>query len=247
MYLDNKYTRWYYNIIKSAKNRRLTEYTEEHHIIPKCFYKMNSKWGTLNENSELKSNKVILTIKEHYIAHLLLTKMVDDTVKLAQMNRALERCININNKFQTNRYKIGCRKYQQIRQLSAKANSVFISGVNNPMNSIEIREKSQENTKIAMQRTEVRINHIKGINSKSWKDARSNRVGTKSPNVDKSTYLFIHRDGRLFDGTQMDLRQIHNVSTHVTDLIKGRISSTDGWELFYSPGAPNKRYKNKNK
>ena len=37
MYLQNKYTKCYYNIIDRAKSRDLSKetYTEKHHIIPK--------------------------------------------------------------------------------------------------------------------------------------------------------------------------------------------------------------------
>ena len=39
MYLQNKYTRWYYNIIQRAQSRTLPAdvYIEKHHIIPKSF------------------------------------------------------------------------------------------------------------------------------------------------------------------------------------------------------------------
>jgi len=67
MYLDNKYTTWYYSIINKAFGRVLpTEtYTEKHHIIP-------SSLGGTND----KNNLVKLTAKEHFICHLLLTKML---------------------------------------------------------------------------------------------------------------------------------------------------------------------------
>lgn len=37
IFIDNKYTNWYYQIIDSAKNRKLDTnlYVEKHHIIPK--------------------------------------------------------------------------------------------------------------------------------------------------------------------------------------------------------------------
>jgi hypothetical protein len=35
IFIDNKYTRWYYNIVNNAKSRIPTGYTEKHHIIPK--------------------------------------------------------------------------------------------------------------------------------------------------------------------------------------------------------------------
>lgn len=67
MYLDNKYTNWYYMIINGALDRALSKeiYTEKHHIIPKSLGGGNSK-----------SNLVTLTAKEHFVCHLLLTKML---------------------------------------------------------------------------------------------------------------------------------------------------------------------------
>lgn len=65
MYLQNKYTRWYFNIINTAKNRPITGYTEKHHIVPKSLGGTNAK-----------SNIVPLTAREHFICHRLLTKMV---------------------------------------------------------------------------------------------------------------------------------------------------------------------------
>jgi hypothetical protein len=63
--IDNKYTKHYFKLIESRKNRQLTGvYTERHHIIPRSLGGNNAK-----------SNLVSLTPKEHYIAHLLLTKM----------------------------------------------------------------------------------------------------------------------------------------------------------------------------
>jgi hypothetical protein len=70
IFIDNKYTRWYYNIITNAKSRTPTGYTEKHHIIPKSCGGNNSK-----------DNLVILTAKEHFICHLLLTKSVTENYR----------------------------------------------------------------------------------------------------------------------------------------------------------------------
>jgi hypothetical protein len=61
-----KYTKWYFNIINNARCRELplNTYTEKHHIIPRCI-------GGTNEDDNL----VKLTAREHFICHLLLTKM----------------------------------------------------------------------------------------------------------------------------------------------------------------------------
>lgn len=66
MFLDNKYCQWYFSIIDSAKERDNLSVKESHHIIPRCL-----------GGSNKKDNLVNLTPKEHYIAHLLLTKMVE--------------------------------------------------------------------------------------------------------------------------------------------------------------------------
>jgi NUMOD3 motif len=70
IFIDNKYTRWYYNIVNNAKTRTTFGYTESHHIIPKSCGGDNSK-----------ANLVKLTAKEHFICHLLLTKAVDDNFR----------------------------------------------------------------------------------------------------------------------------------------------------------------------
>jgi hypothetical protein len=72
MFIDNKYTKWYYQIINNAKTRKLdiSSYSETHHIIPKALN------GTNNS-----SNLVSLTAREHFICHWLLTKMTNGTNK----------------------------------------------------------------------------------------------------------------------------------------------------------------------
>ena len=69
MYLTNKYTVWYYNIIARANQRVNQEgYFEKHHIIPRSL-------GGSNE----VSNLVKLTAKEHFICHMLLPKMTSES------------------------------------------------------------------------------------------------------------------------------------------------------------------------
>ena len=63
IYKNNKYTRWYINIIRRAQSRPIPqEYTEKHHIIPRCM-------GGLE--------MVVLTSKEHFICHVLLIRMTE--------------------------------------------------------------------------------------------------------------------------------------------------------------------------
>lgn len=71
MFNESKYTRWYYSIIRSATlNKPNAGYVEKHHIIPKSL-------GGTNK----KENIVSLTARQHFICHLLLTRMVEGQYK----------------------------------------------------------------------------------------------------------------------------------------------------------------------
>ena len=65
------YNKHYAILIERAKTRVLEEYTEKHHIIPRCL-------GGTNK----KTNLVKLTPEEHYVAHQLLVKMYPKEHKL---------------------------------------------------------------------------------------------------------------------------------------------------------------------
>lgn len=80
MFNDTKYTKWYYSIILSSKARvvnRKDDYYEEHHIIPK-------KLGGVNT----KDNLVLLSAREHFLVHWLLTKMCTSKEHRLRMHRA---------------------------------------------------------------------------------------------------------------------------------------------------------------
>lgn len=57
------YLKVYNRIIDRAKTRHTTEYTEKHHIVPRCL-----------GGSDAKTNIVALTAREHYVCHWLLAK-----------------------------------------------------------------------------------------------------------------------------------------------------------------------------
>lgn len=65
LYLRNKYTRFYFDIIEKAKNRIDECTSEKHHIIPRSL-----------GGSDEPLNLVELTPREHFIVHALLPKMV---------------------------------------------------------------------------------------------------------------------------------------------------------------------------
>lgn len=92
------YKKNYDLIVEHAKTRGLNKknldyYTEEHHIIPKC----------LGGNNE-KTNLVLLTAKEHIIAHILLYRIYPDNSSISHAANCMtllvnskDRCIEIEN------------------------------------------------------------------------------------------------------------------------------------------------------
>lgn len=105
MFINNKYTNCYTSLIANALNRGLdsSTYTEKHHIIPKCM-----------GGPDTADNLVRLTAKEHYIAHLLLTKMTEGVYK-RKMCFALWRMTQDPYK-RNSRYQVTATQYENIKK-----------------------------------------------------------------------------------------------------------------------------------
>ena len=121
LFLPNKYTRWYFAIIENAQVRTITGYVEKHHIIPKSLGGDNSL-----------ANLVVLTAREHFVCHWLLTKMVENTKHRYQMWNAFS-CMLYRELPGNNRYKVTGRVFENIKKEGAKIKSIKFSGSGNPM------------------------------------------------------------------------------------------------------------------
>jgi hypothetical protein len=108
MFIQNKYTKWYNSIVSTAQQRNIDGYVEKHHILPKSL-------GGTNK----KSNLVKLTAKEHYICHLLLTRMTKGLANRSMWHAAWK-MINQKRDYQ-HRYKVSSRMYASIKISNAKA------------------------------------------------------------------------------------------------------------------------------
>ena len=154
MFIDNKYYAWYKQLVAS-KNRVLDCYTEKHHIIPRCM-----------GGDDSVENLVVLTAREHYIAHLLLTKCTSSVYK-QKMSYALWNMVNRDNGERTS-----STNYSNVRTKHAKMLSENNSGSGNPMFgkqvSIETRQKISSKTKGGKRSIETReriSNANKGSNN----------------------------------------------------------------------------------
>ncbi len=185
MFLENKYSKWYYNIIINAmaQNRsKKDSYFENHHILPKSLGGTNTS-----------SNLVLLTAREHFICHMLLIKMCKDTNQKIKMCRALM-YLKGGNKTQT-RY-INARIYEHVRVVY---NFLRHSTYNRELD-IERRQKIAETMKKRWQDEEYRKNHAFLKISKAERSLRGKKgnaayqkIRKANPKIKKPpTYKDIH-------------------------------------------------------
>lgn len=75
MFIQNKYTKWYFSIIESAKSNTPSGHIEKHHIIPRSL-------GGDND----KENIAKLTARQHFLCHLLLIRMCSGQSKFKMLH-----------------------------------------------------------------------------------------------------------------------------------------------------------------
>lgn len=101
MFLDNKYTQWYYSIIENSQRRILEGYSEKHHILPKSM-----------GGSDIRENIAKLTAKEHFVCHLLLIRMTTGQDKKKMLHAVWSFVRKSKNQ---DRIKITGKRYERIR------------------------------------------------------------------------------------------------------------------------------------
>jgi len=138
MYLQNKYTRWYYSIIQQAQIRTLPTdvYSEKHHIIPKSLGGNNGS-----------DNLVKLTAREHFICHRLLSKMVTDVNK-RKMTFAIWSMVNQDHSKQRLRHKVNSYTYEILRKQVSLASSQLNKGVPKPYKTWLGKKHSSDSKKL---------------------------------------------------------------------------------------------------
>lgn len=99
------YNEIYHNIINNRIKNKFEGYTESHHILPR------SLGGTDN-----KDNLVDLSAREHYICHLLLTKIYKKgTNEYFKMVHAYMMMCNARTEIQDRDYKVNSRLYENYK------------------------------------------------------------------------------------------------------------------------------------
>lgn len=121
------YQKIYKNLMLRAKleNRKKTKtgtYYEKHHIIPECLFKQRKRKGPkgfVDGDPEDKDNIVLLTAREHFIAHVLLYKIYKDTIYGYRIGSALAFFFTkiIGSKHPRNTILTNSKKYEHYRSI----------------------------------------------------------------------------------------------------------------------------------
>lgn len=133
------YSNIYYSIIENRKKYPHNGYTEIHHIVPKSL-------GGTND----KDNLVNLSAREHFICHLLLTKMhLEDTPNYYKMIKAF--MMMLLCKSENQQRVMTSKRFESLRIKFSEAQSLSQTGKNNSQfgktKSLELRKKISDRTK----------------------------------------------------------------------------------------------------
>lgn len=188
------YLKIYETLISRAKNRTINEYTESHHIIPKCM-----------GGSDTKENLVNLTPEEHYVAHQLLCKIHPSNGALAKAAQMMS-CNRPSNKL-----------YGWIRKRHAEAMSESQKGEKNTQHgSFWIYNPVTRNSKKVFDENEIpegwlRGRKVKHITEKEKRLARNKKQ--KDLTIDKlKAILYYYRDNEI---SMRELSKKFNVGHNV--------------------------------
>jgi hypothetical protein len=130
IFITNKYTRIYYAITSRAKLRAITKGHDKHHVIPESFYlhrKRKGRKGWLLGDPNSPDNIVYLTQHEHFVCHLLLTKMVDTVEAQHKVDSAAAWVMDTYTS-KNSGVRITGRIYAKLRKAAAEAQSARKTG-----------------------------------------------------------------------------------------------------------------------
>lgn len=116
----------YINYVKSLNRKRGKVYYEKHHIIPKCL-------GGTNE----KDNLILLTGREHFLAHYLLCKIYPNNKKLLFAFAGMKRISKEQKRY------INSRLYEKykLKAVEAKGDKVVCIETGKVYNSVTQAER----------------------------------------------------------------------------------------------------------
>jgi hypothetical protein len=130
IFINNKYSKYYFSIINHANNRTLSKdtYSEVHHIIPEAL-----------NGTDSADNLVTLTAKEHYVCHHLLCRMTTDIAKQKMCGAFLMMSV-FNDEQKRYSKKISANEYAKLKKEFAAYNSLITKERNAKLTADERKE-----------------------------------------------------------------------------------------------------------
>lgn len=192
---QNKYSKWYHQLITKRKLSPLYKrdiYCEAHHIIPKSL-------GGSND----KDNLINLLPREHFIAHLLLTKMVSEKDHVIKMNWAFHRMC-FSGKYNSKGYEWNRKRHSSF--LRKHHHSKRIEGWNEKMSelvSANWKNNTERKNLTAKKLKEWQINNREEFLSNNLKNAKLGGQAAKRTISTKIEYMGVIYLGwkELYDKT----------------------------------------------
>ena len=227
------YQKIYDQLIEKRKNNRLSKkdcYCEEHHIIP------------LSEGGpDTKDNKINLTAREHYIAHLLLAKIYNDY----KMYSAVVYMQAAKERWSSRTFKFNSRLYEAIRKEFAVKVSEHMKGKICWNKGKKMSDESRKNMSIAQKKyRQEHPNSTPSSFSKYWvgktfseehkkKISESNKGKPKNYEVWNKGKKGIYTEEtrrKISDATKMAMSD-PTLRKHLSDIKKGKPSPNKGKKM----------------
>lgn len=254
IFINNKYTTWYYSIINSAKARGFTNkaqaklalgYIENHHIIPKSI-----------GGSDSKDNLVYLTGREHFICHWLLVKMTSrlNYKKMVFALVSMSRKAKHQHRYNT---RITSKVYNHYKTISANIKKELYTGRARNTTIYKfchVDGRIEYSTILAMSKKynilRSSIGHLikkppGKHHAKGWSlefpmtsSSRSELYkGSGGPTYDHTIYTFNHITGITELCTKYELFVKYNLSRNgVYAICDGTQKSSQGWHIVHKSG-----------